>query len=230
MRQPPRTVLKRAVVALGVVFLLLIFSVIREVRRLDGVTTPESRSNPGTETALFVLDLQEEYTGPSALPPFPYAGSAELIERVNLLAKRSAESGVHVLYVRQVYSSKLSRLVSWLLLGKRGWPGSSGAELDQRLRLASDDIVDKPAADAFSSELVQEFVATHHVGKLWLVGLDGAGCIDRTARGARARGLSVSILDDAVVSLDAVKLRSLRSDYAAIGITVVPSSARLGAD
>jgi nicotinamidase-related amidase len=230
MSQPTKRFLKRAVVTGVVAFLLLVVALIAEIHRLEAITPPESSSAPGGETALLVLDIQEEYTGPAALPPFPYPGSAQLIDRVNQIAKRSAESGVHVLYVRQVYSRPLSRLVSWLLLGGRGWPGSSGSELDHRLRLASSDIAEKSGADAFSSARVRQFMATHHIGKVWVIGLDGTGCVDRTARGARARGLSVSILDDAVASLDAAKLRALRVDYAREHIATVPSSARLGAE
>ncbi len=228
MRRPTVRLLQRSMTIVAAIAVSLALALAWEIRRLDGVVAPTTAFEGGTQTALLVLDVQEEYTGRAARPPFPYPASEQLIERINQIAQRSAQSGDHVLYVRQVYSSALARVVSRLLLGGRGRPGSAEAALDRRLRLASIHVADKPGADAFSSPAVRAFMTERHVGKLWLVGLDGAGCVDRTARGARARGISVSIFDDAVVSLDPAKVRALRADYAALEIELVSSAARLG--
>ncbi|HYQ17579.1 MAG TPA: isochorismatase family protein, partial [Polyangiaceae bacterium] len=144
-------VVKRVVQLGGAALLALSLALAWEIRGLDGVSAPAAASPVGEEIALLVLDVQEEYTGPAALPPFPYPRAGELIARINDIARRSAASKAHVLYVRQVYADPLARLVSTLFLGGRGRSGSAGAELDHRLQLASTDVIEKPAADAFSS-------------------------------------------------------------------------------
>lgn len=196
------------------------------IHRLTRVTEPEAGFMVGTRTALVVLDVQEEYTGSAARAPFPYAGNDALIERINALAKHSAATNVEVVYLKQVYSDALAQLVSLLFLGKRGWPGSAGTELDRRLVLSSDHVLDKPNSDAFSSAQFRDFITTRRIGRLELVGLDGAGCVDVTARSARARGMSVSVVQDAVASLEPNAVAEKRRDYAALGIEL-DSSQRL---
>lgn len=197
------------------------------VHRLTSVTEPEAGLVVGTRTALVVLDVQEEYTGSVARAPFPYVGSEALIERINALAKHRAAANVDVVYIRQIYSDPTAQIVSLLLLGMRGWPGSAGAQLDHRLSPSSAPVLDKPYADAFSSASFRDFINTRHIGRLELVGLDGAGCIDATARGARARGLGVTVVQDAVASLDPDAVTEKRQDYAELGIELASSSALL---
>jgi nicotinamidase-related amidase len=199
------------------------------IHRLESVAEPEAGFVVGSRTALVVLDVQEEYTGSVARAPFPYADSEALIHRINTLAKHRAAAGVEVVYVRQLYSDDLAQLVSLLLLGKRGWPGSAGAELDHRLERSSEPVLEKPHADAFSSAQFRDFITTRQIGRLELVGLDGAGCVDTTARGARAHGLSVTIVQDAVVSLDLEAVAAKRQDYATLGIELTSMPTLLAA-
>src|SRR6478609_10021751 len=134
MRRRWRRTLKRLAQLTGVALTILALALAWEIRKLDGVSAPEAGWSVGDQTALLVLDVQEEYTGSRARPPFPYPRAAELIARINGIARRSADSKAHVLYVRQVYSSWLARLVSTLFLGGRGKPGSPGAESDHRMQ------------------------------------------------------------------------------------------------
>lgn len=211
-------VLKRVALGLVVAALSGAACLAWTIHRLTSVTEPEPGFVVGTRTALVVLDVQEEYTGSAARAPFPYANSEALIQRINALANHSAASDVAVVYVRQIYSDYLAQLVSLLFLGKRGWPASAGAELDRRLQLNANPVLDKPHADAFSSAQFRDFISSHQIGRLQLVGLDGAGCVDSTARSARARGLSVTVVQDAVASLEPDAALEKREDYAALGI------------
>ncbi len=222
-------ILKRVAIVAALAVLSVGATLAFTIHRLTSVTEPEAGFVVGTRTALVVLDVQEEYTGSAARAPFPYANSEALIHRINALAKHSAASNVEVVYVRQIYSDKLAQLVSLLLLGKRGWPGSAGAQLDHRLSRSSDHVLDKPHADAFSSAEFRDFITTRQIGRLELVGLDGAGCVDSTARGARARGLRVTIVQDAVASLEPEAVAKKRQDYPALGIELESSQTLLSA-
>jgi nicotinamidase-related amidase len=229
MRLPPLHIVKRVAIVAAVAAASVGVSLAVTIHRLTSVTDPEPGFVVGTRTALVVLDVQEEYTGPTARAPFPYADSETLIERINALAKHRAASNLEVVYVKQVYSDTLAQFVSLLLLGKRGWPGSAGAQLDQRLSRSSELVLEKPRADAFSSAQFRDFIVARQIGRLELVGLDGAGCVDVTARSARARGLRVTIVQDAVVSLEPGVVAQKRQDYPALRIELESSQALLSA-
>jgi nicotinamidase-related amidase len=229
MRLPPLHILKRVAIVAAVAAASVGASLAVTMHRLTSVTDPEPGLVVGTRTALVVLDVQEEYTGHAARPPFPYADSETLIERINALTKHRAASNIEVVYVKQVYSDTLAQLVSLLLLGKRGWPGSAGAQLDPRLSRSSELVLEKPHADAFSSAQFRDFIVARQIGRLELVGLDGAGCIDVTARSAIARGLRVTIVQDAVASLEPDIVAQKRQDYPALGIELQSSQTLLSA-
>jgi nicotinamidase-related amidase len=101
--------------------------------------------------------------------------------------------------------------------------------LDHRLQPRSDHVLEKPHADAFSSPQFRDFITTRQIGRLQLVGLDGAGCVDATARGARAHGLSVTIVQDAVASLEPEAVAEKRQDYEALGIELESAQTLLSA-
>jgi nicotinamidase-related amidase len=88
----------------------------------------------------------------------------------------------------------------------------------------STDRFEKPFSDAFSSQAFEEFVRARGIGELFLAGLDGAGCIDVTARGARQRGLSVTVLEDVVTSQNSERFRELKAEYPRLGIRVLSSA------
>jgi nicotinamidase/pyrazinamidase len=196
-----------------------------EIHVLTMPTQPEhvGPSN-GERRALLIVDVQEDYTGVTARGRFPYANSADFIERLNALAERAQATGVDVIYIRQVLHRPLSRLVSHLFLGSTTLEGEPGAEFDRRLRLVSNARFQKPLSDAFSSREFEEFVRARGIGELFLAGLDGAGCIDVTARGARQRGLFVTVLEDAVTSQSSERFRERKAEYPKLGIRVLSSA------
>jgi nicotinamidase-related amidase len=216
-----RKLAARVSLALVATLALLIGLIAWEIHVLTTPTQPEHvRPSSGERKALLVVDVQEDYTGVTARGRFPYPNSAEFIERLNALVERAEAAGLDVIYVRQVLRRPLSRLVSHLVLGSTTLEGEPGAEFDRRLRLVSNHRFQKPLSDAFSSRAFEEFVLTRGIGELFLAGLDGAGCIDVTARGARQRGLSVTVLEDAVTSQSSERFSARKAEYPRLGIRV----------
>ena len=102
------------------------------------------------QKALLVIDLQEDYTGTGARPPFPYKDSEKLIATVNqAIAKASAEK-IPVVYIRQEFEGPWNRIWSRTFGSGTALKGSPGAELDRRLVRASGAEFTKPKGDAFS--------------------------------------------------------------------------------
>jgi|GEM_PF-619903 len=207
-----------AVVAALLGGLLAVLSLlIREVRLLDTPTESAQRSQfGGPGKALVIIDIQEDYTGIRARAPYP--ASEQLLLRINELSQRAADAGWPVVYVRQIFSRPLSQLVSRLMLGGDALESSPGAHFDRRLQLVSAHRFEKPFSDAFSSPAFEALIVKQSIGELYLVGLDGAGCVDRTARGALRRGLSVTLIEDAIATRDAAKYPQVQRDYRALGV------------
>jgi nicotinamidase-related amidase len=223
--RPWRRLAARVGLALVATLAVLIGLIAWEVHVLTTPTQPEHvRPSNGGRKALLVVDAQEDYTGVTARGRFPYPDSADFIARLNALSERAKAAGLEVIYVRQVLRRPLSRLVSHLFLGSTTLEGAPGAEFDRRLRLVSNDRFQKPFSDAFSSRAFEEFVRARGIGELFLAGLDGAGCIDVTARAARQRGLSVTVLEDAVTSQSRERFRERKTEYPKLGIRVLSTT------
>jgi len=169
--------------------------------------------------ALLVLDLQEGYGG-AGLRPVTLGAPSSLIETVNALIARAAETGVEVAYVRQIFGSDL--LVR-LHGGRRRGP----VVLDRRLRRVGIHDFEKRRTDAFSSRDLERLLIERQVDELFLVGVDAAYCVLRTAVGARSRGYRVTVVADAVRSRR--PLAPVLERYRRAGIGVAWSRDLLGA-
>ena len=171
--------------------------------------------------AVLVIDIQEDFTGTTAKPPFPYRDSEQLIAAVNTITEAAAGSGVVVAYVRQELDGIRGRVLSTLFAGGTAIKGNPGTGIDRRVKVVSGDVFPKPASDAFSNPEFEEFLIGRQVNELYLVGLDAAGCIHATARGALNRGYAVTIVTDAIVLREAEKWEELLQQYRDEGITLI---------
>ncbi len=150
--------------------------------------------------ALLVIDVQSDFTGPSAKYPFPPSKSDALIAAVNWMSQEGQEHGVPVVYIRHEFDSVLGRLCSRLLLRGAAIKGSPGTELDVRLTPVSNYSFTKHVASAFSNPQLDAFLRQRHVGELYLASLDGLFCVNKTARGGLDRGYRVAFITDAIIT------------------------------
>ncbi|HNX92045.1 MAG TPA: cysteine hydrolase [Syntrophomonas sp.] len=171
--------------------------------------------------AVFVIDIQEDYTGTTAKPPFPYKDSAKLIAAVNTITEAAATKNIIIVYIRQELDGFLGRLLSNLFAGGTAIRGNPGTEIDKRITVISGNIFPKPKSDAFSNPKLGEFLITNQVDELYLVGLDAAGCVHNTARGALNRGYAVTIITDAIVLREEEKWAELLKQYEEEGISLM---------
>jgi nicotinamidase/pyrazinamidase len=181
----------------------------------------ERYGNP--QQALFVIDMQEDYTGTTAQPPFPFENSEQLIATVNSITEVAAERNIIIVYVRQEFDGLWGRIVSEVISGGTAIKGSPGAELDERLSVLSSHVYAKPKPDAFSNAELEAFLIEHQVNELYLVGLAADGCVHYTALGALDRGYTVHIITDAVALQDEEKWERLLQQYREDGIALLSS-------
>lgn len=180
------------------------------------------------KNALLVIDIQEDYTGETAKAPFPYEDSERLIETVNKVVEKAVEKEFIVVYVRQEFEGFMGRIVSKIFGHGTAIKGNPGTEIDKRVKIVSDHCFTKQMPDAFSNPNFESFIKEQQIDKLLLVGLDAAGCVYFTAKGALKRGYKVSIIQDGIVLLAEKKWDSVLEKYRRNGITLL-SSGEFGA-
>lgn len=173
--------------------------------------------------ALFVIDIQEDYTGRTAKPPFPYKDSERLITTVNQIIEEASRKNITIIYIRQEFDGFMGRMLSRLAGHGTAIKGNAGTELDQRINILSPHCFTKPMPDAFTNPKLEELLKEHQVNELYLVGLDAAGCVHFTAKGALKRGYRVSIITDGIVLLEEKKWDSLIKKFEQDGIALITS-------
>lgn len=174
--------------------------------------------------ALFVIDIQEDYTGTTAKPPFPYKDSERLISAVNKIIEEASRKNIITVYIRQEFDGFIGRTVSKLIGHSTAIKGNPGTGIDKRINIISDNSFSKPWPDAFTNPELERFLNEHQINGLYLVGLDAAGCVYFTAKGALKRGYSVSIIKDGIALLDERKWDDILKKYEQDGITLIESN------
>jgi nicotinamidase-related amidase len=172
-------------------------------------------------TAIIVVDIQEDYTGMTAQPPFPYEGSETLISSINTVLETAAAHGCTIVYTTQEFEGLLGMIVSRLLFKGVAIKGHPGTQLDARLNVVSDYHISKSTLNAFANPRLHAVLQEHHVTELYFVGLDAAYCLDKTAKGGVRLGYHVTLLEDCVVTHCEEKWHRLRQKYGEHGITLM---------
>jgi nicotinamidase-related amidase len=138
-------------------------------------------------TALIVIDVQEEYFGGRL--PISYPPPESSLEQIGRAMDRATEANVPVVVVRHT-----------------GQPGSGTFESDSatwqlRPEVADrpfDTLIDKQLPGSFTGTNLQEFLAERGIDHITIAGYMTNVCCDTTARQALHMGLGATILHDAV--------------------------------
>jgi nicotinamidase-related amidase len=177
--------------------------------------------------AIIVVDIQEDYTGKTAKPPFPYQDSETLIASINTVLERAVAHGCTIVYTTQEFEGLFGTIVSKLLFKGVAIKGQPGTKIDSRLKVVSDHHISKSNLNAFANPQLHAVLQEHHITDLYFVGLDGAYCLDKTARAGIRLGYSVHLLDDCVVTQFEKRCASLRKQYDRLGIALMSRQAFL---
>ncbi len=158
------------------------------------------------KAALIVMDIQLDFTGPEGW--FAPDVSADLIAGTNRAIGWASRHGLPVVYVQNVIEDPLMRFLS----GGINAAGAPGTAFDPRvMQMPGVPVFSKGQSDAFGNKLLDEYLRSQEVDRIYLCGLDGAQCVYATARGAKNRGYQVCMVEDAIVAMrhDAQELRDI---------------------
>ena len=126
------------------------------------------------EKALMVLDMQEMYVGAGRDKNVYSYPVDTLISNVN--ARIAAYDPEAVIYVKSIKKG--------LFGGAMPKAGTAEADFVINLKVVSKHIFEKNKPDAFSSDVIFEFVRARGIKELEIVGVDGGGSVGFSAIGA----------------------------------------------
>lgn len=175
------------------------------------------------QKALLVIDIQEDCTGTTAKPPFPYKTSEILIATVNKIIEVASKRNMIIVYIKHEFEGLLGRTISKVFCKGIAIKGNPGTEIDKRVIIMSDYIFSKSKPNAFSNLNLEAFLSNHQVNELYIVGLDAAFCVNATAKGALKKGYKVSIIKDGIALLKENRWDDLMKNYEQGGITLITS-------
>ena len=197
----------------------------------------------GTGAALLVVDVQNDFCAGGALA---VPDGDRVVEPINRLLAAHAAAGAAIFATRDwhpVGSSHFS--------GQGGpWPvhcvaDTRGAAFHPRLRFPAAAVVvskgQAPDSDGYSAfdgrlptgESLERSLAEHNVGRLTVCGLATDYCVRASVLDARARGLAVSVVRDAIAAVnlqpgdEAVALRQMQASGAVL-LSLDQALARVG--
>ena len=176
---------------------------------------PRIGKYPAPRAALLVIDIQEDYTGPQAKKRFR---DGDRIVRVsNALLAQAQAKGAVVVYIKNAIDNPIISAFT----GGLNAPGSPGTEMDRRLiKVPGAMTFTKNRSDAFSTLELDTFLRENHVDQLLLTGLDGAYCVNATARGALNRGYHVTLFQDGIATESSKSIETLAQGWREVGAQV----------
>jgi nicotinamidase-related amidase len=182
----------------------------------DPTQGPKIGTYASPRTALLVIDLQEDYTGPDAKQH--YRDADKIISETNELIVEAQSQGNMVVFIENTFANPIFRI----FVGGMNAPGAPGTEMDRRLiRIPGTRTFVKQAADAFSTPELETFLRGNQVNHVLIAGLDGIACVDATARGALNRGYEVTMIPKAIAIHGKRPMGKLVQGWREAGATVI---------
>ena len=165
--------------------------------------------------ALLVIDAQEDFIGEQRNKnKFNYEDVDELVKNINDKIRTYEKNMDEVIYIANVLPNNF---FSKKFFGY-GIAGSKGAKFDERIKIVSENYFEKQVGNAFKNNNLVKFIKDNAISEVELVGVDGIGCVFRTAKGAMKIGLEVAILSDSVGTVNPEKFIKVSTKLKAFGI------------
>jgi nicotinamidase-related amidase len=175
--------------------------------------------------ALLVVDVQEDFTGETAPASSPYKNSPVFLATVNEVIAKAANKDMLVVYIGQEFPNNFLYRIAGRGLTLRG---KAGTRQDDRLNLVSSYYFSKSRSDAFSNCQLEQFLIDNKVNEVYIVGLDAAFCVYKTALGALNRNYKVMVIIDAVTTFKKTRGEEIAGMYRRKGIGSAVSGAVFG--
>ena len=205
-------------ICIPIVLLSVVFALLYANTR--PTTGPRIGSYAAPRTALIIIDIQEDYTGPLAKKR--YRDGDRIVAASNALLNQARHKRMPVVYIENVIDN---RLIGFFTGGINA-PGAPGTATDRRLlQIPGAGTFTKNRADAFSNPELDAFLRRNQVDKVLLTGLDAAYCVNATTKGALNRGYKVTLFPDGIATESYKRIDRLIKEWREAGAEVKPGIA-----
>jgi len=150
------------------------------------------------ETALFLIDLQNDFLSDTGRMPVGTANAEKVIAAANRLIDFNRKR--HWLIIDVVSQFKKSDVIGNLLRKHAAVEGSEGSEMDPRIAPHDASCFPKSKSSAFSNPYLAAYLQHREIERIVLCGVYAEGCVRATALDARRIGLHVTLISDGVAS------------------------------
>jgi len=168
--------------------------------------------------ALLVIDAQEDFIGEQRNKnKFNYDDVDELVKNINDKIRTYEQNMDEVIYIANVLPNNLFNKKIF----RYGIAGSKGVKFDKRIKIVSENYFEKQVGNAFKNNNLVKFVKDNEISDVELVGVDGVGCVFRTAKGAIEIGLKVTIVSDSVGTVNPEKFIKMSMKLKSFGVAYI---------
>jgi nicotinamidase-related amidase len=198
---------------------------------------PETvQTKPGI-SALIVVDIQNDFFGPTRHPVFEFqqVNNEEIIANNKRFAEAMRSRGLPVIYARLKYrqdavDNVMTKFFTDVIRREppRGrdygflHDGTPGADLVPGLGIEPGDIIlDKKGHSAFGFTHLHRMLRNLGAGHCYVTGGGASACVSETVRDAAALGYSVTVIQDALYPADSPHVEQVLAKYAKVATTAV---------
>jgi len=168
--------------------------------------------------ALLVIDAQEDFIGEQRNKnKFDYEDVDELVKNINDKIRTYEKNKYEVIYIANVLPNNF---FNKKIFGY-GIAGSEGAKFEKRIKIVSENYFEKQVGNAFKNNNLVKFIKDNAINEVELVGVDGIGCVFKTAKGAIKIGLKVTILSDSVGTVNPEKYIKKSTKLKSFGVAYI---------
>lgn len=152
--------------------------------------------------ALLVVNAQEDFIGEQrSKKKFNYYDVDELILNINNKIEEYKTNNKYVVYITHVLPSSFfnKKFIGY------GIVGTCGAKICENIKIVCEHYFEKQTANAFKNTNLIKFVREKKITEIEIVGVDVAGSISETAKGALDLDLKVSIPNSCIGKMNEIK-------------------------
>jgi nicotinamidase-related amidase len=171
------------------------------------------------ETALLLIDLQNDFLSSAGRMPVGAANAEMVIAAANQLIDFNRKR--HWLIVDVLSQFKKSDIIGNFIRKNAAVEGSEGSEVDPRIVPHDASCFPKSKSSAFSNPYLVAYLQHRQIGHLALCGVYAEGCVRATALDARRAGLDVTLISDGIASDRTAKYKWALSHLQKKGIHIM---------
>ena len=183
---------------------------------LDEITKIDNYDNP--QKALLVIDMQIDYIDENGKFPIERSQINNLIETINNIIMDFNDNDYQIIYFRNIFRKNDIKNISRNFAVVEG---TSGAEIDPRINIVSDNIFYKYIPNAFSNKRFENFLIKNQINELYVCGVMADECVYETALGAFDRNYVVNYISNAVGSSSVKNIENAIEKLRNKGINII---------